>query len=529
MGTESQVLAMYDVRGIQSYIFKTNHVKEIIGASYLVESIIEDAFKAATKDWEIEGSVISEWNDKIDEPLEIIKNPANIKAQILFVGGGNAYILYKNREICLEVNRAMSRYVLEHTYSLQLAIAMIDKTENYYNDYVNLNKEMTRVKQSMKMTKYMGALPIIANDSITGYPLTKGDDNEKNCTEVRLKLQELENVASQGRASNFENLITLKGEDSQLAIVHIDGNNLGMRIRSLMEDASLQNDYEKSVQRMRRISHNIKTEFESTYAEMEEYLNNWVNSDQNQKLKNGKNAVYIRKIILAGDDVTFVCNAHVALSLVEFFADNISTKLLFNDATLSEEENKKKYSFSVCAGISYIYSHFPFSTGYVVAEECCESAKKRAKQDKHMTDGQVGNWVDFQICKSVQVGNLEKNRFDNYRISDGTKLLNRPFYMQGKGQNEAMDSACQTYDFRGFKDQIKFFTDENKMPRSFAKEMRNTYPYGKVEMKKLIIFAKSRNRSMPDGSEDAFKNNVAKWYDALEMMDLFVDMKKGDA
>ena len=30
------VLAMYDVRGIQKYIFRTNKIKEIIGASNIV-------------------------------------------------------------------------------------------------------------------------------------------------------------------------------------------------------------------------------------------------------------------------------------------------------------------------------------------------------------------------------------------------------------------------------------------------------------------------------------------------------------
>mgnify|MGYP000626992205 CR=1 FL=1 len=34
---DKEVLAMYDVRGIQSYIFKSNVAKEIIGASKIVE------------------------------------------------------------------------------------------------------------------------------------------------------------------------------------------------------------------------------------------------------------------------------------------------------------------------------------------------------------------------------------------------------------------------------------------------------------------------------------------------------------
>ena len=44
-----QVLAMYDVRGIQNYIFKSNAAKEIIGASVLVKAIITDGLNAYIK------------------------------------------------------------------------------------------------------------------------------------------------------------------------------------------------------------------------------------------------------------------------------------------------------------------------------------------------------------------------------------------------------------------------------------------------------------------------------------------------
>lgn len=46
---------MYDVRGIQNYIFRTNYVKEIIGASAMVENIILDGMKdmlAAKQEWQ---------------------------------------------------------------------------------------------------------------------------------------------------------------------------------------------------------------------------------------------------------------------------------------------------------------------------------------------------------------------------------------------------------------------------------------------------------------------------------------------
>ena len=37
-------LYMYDVRGIQDYVFRTNKMKEIIGASLLIEDLIKKIF-----------------------------------------------------------------------------------------------------------------------------------------------------------------------------------------------------------------------------------------------------------------------------------------------------------------------------------------------------------------------------------------------------------------------------------------------------------------------------------------------------
>ena len=39
------VLAIYDIRGIQNYIFRTNRVKEIIGASNIVQDLFETILK----------------------------------------------------------------------------------------------------------------------------------------------------------------------------------------------------------------------------------------------------------------------------------------------------------------------------------------------------------------------------------------------------------------------------------------------------------------------------------------------------
>lgn len=42
-----RVLAMYDVRGIQNYIYRTPHIKDAMGASIIIEKIIVNALKDA--------------------------------------------------------------------------------------------------------------------------------------------------------------------------------------------------------------------------------------------------------------------------------------------------------------------------------------------------------------------------------------------------------------------------------------------------------------------------------------------------
>ena len=62
---EKEYLAMYDVRGIQNYIFRSNDLQEIIGASNLVENIIIDGLESI-----ITGQ--SDWNR--EEFLTVGKN-----------------------------------------------------------------------------------------------------------------------------------------------------------------------------------------------------------------------------------------------------------------------------------------------------------------------------------------------------------------------------------------------------------------------------------------------------------------------
>lgn len=486
---EKEVLAMYDVRGIQGYIFKSNVAKEIIGASVLVEKIITEGLKAYIREQEEaeQKYYMTEWEQ--DDPEAFLKDKA-VKMQIMFVGGGNAYVLFRKGAECEHVNRFLAKYLLEKTYSLNLAVAVIEKTDSYKNDYESINVEMRRIKAFMPLTHPAGALPFMAADSITGYPLT-GKDKEKNtylCTEAKLKRvcfpkNENEKV--------FDNMVTEKGDNSTLAVCHIDGNSMGIRIRKIMSEITR---YEDAIPRMRKISIEIAQVFMETFQAMTDYMETLASVVK----PSAKTKLY-RKIIVAGDDITFVCNGKLAVPAVKYFLENIG-----------EEKD-----YSACGGIAFFNSHFPFSDAYQVAEACCENAKKRAKEEENRgEESRIGNFMDFQVCTNARAANLDAYR-DKHYLSEQGLVIARPYFVPTKKNRGAMNEKNEKYSIVHLLYWGDFF---HKMPRNKAKDLRNVIPMGKNEREKELSFLESRGYKMLVKEKEEYRI----WYDALEIMDLFI-------
>ncbi len=261
-------------------------------------------------------------------------------------------------------------------------------------------------------------------------------------------------------------------------MVHIDGNNMGLRIRRLVEHIT---DYQEAVTKMRQISHNIKYSYLHTFEQMKKEF-------EGRKKESSLAKCFVRKVVIAGDDITYVCNAHIAMETVAWFCRRIS--VLTMNAGLKKgkgaeprintglekgegvesgmnagsqkgeacgmgitEADIQEYGFSVCAGIAYIHSHFPFGTAYEVAESCCDIAKEAAKskehkayykvtgqggcqpityqeyqqgmgqsvQDKSYYFERTGNFFDFQICKNIQCLDLKKSVRRNLRRHLGNR------------------------------------------------------------------------------------------------------------
>ena len=523
----TKVIAMYEISGIQDYIFRTAKVKDVIGASYVVEKIIQDALENAVSVYCAENAVSLnnfaqlEWRTD-GGPLAFCQINEQIQVQVLYIGGGNAYIMYACKSLCIAINRIMAKYILDKTYSLKLTVAVHVKSDNYNNDFAALRQKMTDIKAETAYTKLLGALPVMGVELKTGYPLVTESESRETILKKEAERPLRESMSPETK--KFESYITQKGQDSELAVVHIDGNNMGTRINDMLKGI---NDYQQAVSQMREISFQIDSCYKNAFYDMKAFFQK--ESGKQKEFNKKATSNFVLEIVAAGDDITYVCNAKIALATVEYFCRHISAHTMNGKY---DEESIRKYGFSACAGIAYIGGHFPFYIAYDVAEACCESAKKYAKEEKHRDKEHIGSWVDFHICKNIQARDFKMMRKREYITNHGECLINRPYMIRTNfdGKLSEMIKAFPWHDMDKLKQYISYFTNEENIPKSYAKQVRNTYPLGRIQTNTLNSFLRARNWQMPDSMEDMFYiedgKAYAKWYDALEISDNYIGLEE---
>ena len=356
--------------------------------------------------------------------------------------------------------------------------------------------------------------------TITGYPLTQfkpGEERNYLCTDSYLKRKKYKEICNAEAAENIlDNMVTEKGDNSSLAVVHIDGNNMGARIMEIIQSRK---EYQDAVKTMRMISKNIHDSFSEAYSVMEKYIDEKI-ADRIKADRTGK---LYRRLILAGDEVTFICNAKAALDAVTVYLEYVGTKKMYEDIGASEEDNVQKYAFSACGGIAYFNSHFPFSDAYKVAEECCKNAKERAKKAENRdSNSNIGSFFDYQICNHISAANLKSYRNKHYVVADGGKsILMRPYYVNNVMLERISDlnQRNERYNYKILEKNIKFF--RNSIPRSQAQKLKECCSMGGQETDRYIAFLKSRRVSL-------MENEKQYWYDALEIMDMYPEEEKNE-
>ena len=192
-----------------------------------------------------------------------------------------------------------------------------------------------------------------------------------------------------------------------LAIVHIDGNRVGSRIRDLKEKIpSDQEDFFGHWGLLEAMLHSLRVGLRKAVCEA---VKN-VFRDQGTQ----QNKVPLRLLMLGGDDLTLVCEATLALPFVCELARQV------RETTRQLEGGE----LTLGAGVAIVQDSFPFYRAYDLAEQLTRSAKRLAASIGSLEDGNVVDWI---ITSEGWHGDIETTRREN-SLRDGNLILsNKPY------------------------------------------------------------------------------------------------------
>ena len=229
------VLAIYDFRGKQEYIYRTNRMREITGASELLAGMFGRFLKADG----LPGTIRDDWRDQDARPLV---DEAGIPVfddgemgVIVYEGGGNLCVAYRSREDYVAANRVFSRIVLDEAYSLGMVAACVEWEADGVQPGLSFAHNRERLYEVLNRKKRTGTLEVPCNvlpftqvDAVTFQPIVRrvyrGGDRQELSREAMCKVGAFEQKAkSEGdetreRGQSSDDIGTMKDHDTSIAV-----------------------------------------------------------------------------------------------------------------------------------------------------------------------------------------------------------------------------------------------------------------------------------------------------------------------
>jgi hypothetical protein len=502
-------VAIIDVGSIQSYIFASDVVREVVGASFLV--------RQATETWPAAHLVEGE--------------------EILSAGGGQCRVLLLGgEERVKQFFEACSRHALINAPGLSLAYGWEecdwDRPGSLSQALVSASAKAARQRSSAPAVVSLPALPVSARCQSTREAASMqvsdpGGDTRYVSDAVAAKRQYAEDAnrhledtckpSPHGFPWEFDKLGRTPGESSYIGVIHIDGNRMGERIQRILKTCESDNEQYKKA--LSGIAGSIEKAGVAAIRHVTSCVRENIRgsrfADAFELWPTGKGGCYlpIRPLVYGGDDVTIVCDGRIALSVAAEFLT------AFGECSLSAVGSSETLDAS--AGVAIVKSHYPFAQAYQLADDLADSAKQRARIEG-------GGALDWHLSAHNLTGDLDAIRVREYGNSVGG-LLARPW------------SVGADRDWRTWKTLLKirasFLSEEWEARRGRRRELLDVLREGPDATRRFVARyvpeLLPEITSLPNPGDvrttgwhgDAPGSSVCVYYDAVEMLGLSIPLK----
>ena len=420
------------IQGIQGFIFETNKLKEIVGASDLVEWICS-----------------LELLNKFCREDSCIKIPIN---DVLRNAGGNIRIKFEDKNNLEDFVKIFPKIVMQEAYGIVVSQAIVSYDDN--NDYLEV---VDNLEKKLKSARNKASYPLDAKFALMRQaPRTGKPAYEKRGKELydKASWQKLGSDApawlemllykmgqkDKEYINNFTlDMSEISNNNNKIAIVHADGNKMGLKLQemktALMDKSTqdIQNAYkELSAHIVSATNDAIQSAFEEVFED-----------EINASIRDSSKKIPFRPAIIGGDDITVICHADKAIDFTKKYLEKFEyyTKIYFENLVKKYSLDIFKEGLTACAGIAYCNEKFPFHYAVSLAEELCGRAKKASKREDscllfHNIQGAA--FVDYDIY--VQNELIVDNG------TTATHLEYGPYYVRENGKKPYLGDLQDLYD-----------------------------------------------------------------------------------
>jgi hypothetical protein len=390
------------VQGIQDYIFQTNELQDIIGASELVNEICTNLFK------------------------ETVGTSFNEKHQVV-AAAGNIKYEFDSKEECEKVVRVFPKKVMEAAPGITISQAVIEMNEENFGTLVDTLEAKLRAQRNRPMRSLTMGLMGIQRSRATGLLAVKTEDGEfidlstapkrekgKKGTRQRLCNDAFgDNVANN---KNFPfNISDICNKNNWVAVIHADGNGLGQIVQKIGKDKEKFSNFSKSLD---AATHAAAQAAYTVISEKYHFETEPI--------------IPIRPIVVGGDDFTVICRGEFAIEYVAAYMENFEkeTEKKLSDIGVGADVPKK---LTACAGIAFIKANYPFYYGCKLAEALCGAAKNDAKKDpqtgKQIT-GIAPSCLMFHKVQDSFVADYDKIKKRELQPCENVSYEFGPYYLE---------------------------------------------------------------------------------------------------
>lgn len=501
-------LVLLETSGNQTYIFGTNKMREIMGASELtyrvgtryVEAVVEEVFNREFKVMEL-----------LAEPS--LESPAAKGVEVITATSGKALLL-------IEGEKNAKQFIQEWSLSVIRDAPGVDATGVISSEAVDMDMdgdsggrfdiasamrdvherfEEARAKRTPLQDRFQ-RLPVVAECNSSGGPAAMwyvpktehqseedpaplsresivkrdaraSDDFKNRFSTIYDKdtLSELSMDANKFKDAHFDNPYDMEKGLSDLewvGVVHADGNGLGqvflvfgewIRAVEKLKDGLTDNQWLSESTLEMRFSRKFVDAYRRISVRLDEitrraYLRAVYDVLVQQRTDSRR--IPLVPVILGGDDMTMMVDGRLVIPFTKRFLeahqdevrnDNGALKAILTAASSIMGAPR----FGMSAGIAIVKPHFPFSVAYNLAEDLVGSAKSVKKYANKASSA-----IDFHILYDSSASSMEGIREKLFSLDRKALLTAKPYIVKRIG-NVTDDEWCKGHDWSVFEKAVK--------------------------------------------------------------------------